>query len=369
MKLAYIVIPVALLLVGAGCSEKAQPAAAGQNMVLKQFSEPQVQQVQQAPSQPQQESIELVTSDQSDASASLLNFDGSVAKKIVLPKDLIKRIANNIKVYGSKVYYLSGSEMITSVGEIDAVTGESKVLNFTQSKNTNKGNVLSAIIDWSVSADNSVIAWLDTQGNISVANTDGSNKKVYTTKIGNVINNQIQVVGEYVYFVDKNKSQVESVRISDGTITVLATDVSLNPVFAVSSQGRYLAYTAGSDKIQLGVVDLLNNIHSVIPEVGEPTGTIAFTPDETKVLSSPNVNLGDTTTEVYEYDLTKNKIIATLKDTELVDVISNSQILASTVITKGSDFQSKGPYVMNLDGTSKIMVNGGYYRGFLSAQW
>jgi hypothetical protein len=237
-----------------------------------------------------------VASGPKDVSFSLYNINGQLVKTIPAPSDLLNA-AGNIKLLGGQIYYMSGNDQLaagtfpsTSIGAINVQTGQSKILQFTETNNTNPRNGLYAILDWDVSPDNSKVAWVNNSGKITVANIDGTNLQTYN----NITAQQIKLTDSYLYFVDPfippgydNPYQsitryLGQINLSDNSTTTIINDL-WNETDGISDSGTYIVYPdAASDEI---IKNIQTNIEYTLPNSGQPDAVI-FSPDETEAVLS-----------------------------------------------------------------------------------
>ena len=289
---------------------------------------------------------------------SVFNVNGVLLKTLNVPSDLMTGMANNVKVLGGNIYYMSGTRQITSIGAIDIQTGQSKILNFTKTNNTNPGNTLYAIIDWDVSIDNSKIAWLNTDGQISVANTDGSNVQTYNIGTFKPISNKIKFVDRYLYFDTYNS--LERISLNTGSFDTVINDFWPD-IYAISDSGKYIAYytySGGSTK-QFVIKNTGSNSKYIVPEVTDVLQT-TFSPNESRLTLSQFEGPG-TKIQSITLDLTNSKKLYSAGDSPIVvGYISDTRIVVST---------DKGLEITDLDGSNTKRLNDNeYFVGILKAK-
>lgn len=297
--------------------------------------------------------IGTVGGDNKEQSFSILDSNGVLIKRLNVPSDLITGTANNVKPLGGNIYYMSGDKTVTSIGVINSQTGESKVLDFTKTNNTNLGNTLYAIIDWTVSGDNSKIAWMNTSGQINVANIDGSGMHTYSSGISDPINNKIGFIGNSLYF-DTDEA-IKRIDLNTGYINTVLDNV-LSNAFAISDSGKYIALDdlkRGSFIIkdtESNSEDAISNLKSVI--------RIAFSPDESKITLSQWSGPGSITQLITFDTKSGKKLYDTINNLSIIDYISDTRILVQ--LEKG------GLEIINLDGSKATKLNNAeYFEGIL----
>ncbi|PIT87206.1 MAG: hypothetical protein COU31_04140 [Candidatus Magasanikbacteria bacterium CG10_big_fil_rev_8_21_14_0_10_40_10] len=215
---------------------------------------------------------------------SIYKTDGALVKKNNLPADAVRSAAGSNGIYGKKIYYLSGTETTTSLAELDPLTGASNIFSFTKTVSTNQGNVLFAIIAWAVSNDNKMLAWIDTQGTLHVADRDNTVSKTYPLKNG------VYVGRAWVNFSQDNSSlyvwrQGEAILDKLDLTTGLFSNIitSENAKFLISPSGRYIVYA--NSKTPLAIRDLTTGQDSAIALTKSYDGWYlsAFSLDETSL--------------------------------------------------------------------------------------
>lgn len=288
---------------------------------------------------------------------SVFNVNGVLLKTLNVPSDLITGSADNVKTLGGDIYYMSGTHQITSIGVIDLQTGQSKILNFTKTNNTNPGNTLYAILDWDVSIDDSKIAWLNTDGQISVANTDSSNVQTYNTGIYKPISNKIKFVGNYLYF-DTNVS-LERINLNTSSFGTVIDNLWPD-IYAVSDSGKYIAYySRNGNANQFTIKNTESNSVHIVPEVTDVL-QIAFSPNESKLNLSQFEGPG-TKIQSIVLDLTNSKKVYGADDSPIIiGYMSDTRIVVST---------DKGLEITDLDGSNARKLNNNeYFVGILKTK-
>jgi len=303
-----------------------------------------------------------------EVSFSIFNSDGTLLKTMAVPSDLMTGMGNNIKVFGQKIYYMSGSQLLTSVGEIDVATGQSKVLGFTQTTHTSPGNGLFAIVDWSVSSDNTQIAWMDTTGIIKVANVDGSNLRSYNTGLQSpTLSNQLEFVGDNVYFeLPSNTSfsdEIRQINLANGSITTVAVEDPNSP-YEVSLSNKYIVYVQSLDlALPLAVKNLATKQVCYLPlPLGDMdfVSNLSFSPDESKVMVALAQAMGGSD-EVTLTAYTNNcQQISILQGYGGLDFLTNSKLLT----TKQED-HTGDLYLIDVNGGAPTKFSSGFYKGIL----
>lgn len=175
---------------------------------------------------------------------SVYKTDGTLVRKIDMPSDAARSAAGSDGVFGNKIYYLSGSEDITSIAEIDPLSCGHHVFAFTETKSTNTGNVLFAIIAWAVSQDNEIIAWVDTEGTLHVADRDGLSQKSYPMQGSDFVGRarvEFSKDSSSLYVWIQGANSLKKLDLSEETFTTLIT--SENGDFTISPSGQYIAYS------------------------------------------------------------------------------------------------------------------------------
>lgn len=218
---------------------------------------------------------------------SVYKTDGTLVKKIDLPTDAARSAAGSNGVYGNKIYYLSGSEETTSIAEIDPLTGEHRVFSFTETKSTNPGNVLFAIIAWAVSQDNKTVAWVDTKGTLHVANRDGSTQKNFPMKGGNSVGRawvEFSKNSSSLYVWRQGPSSLEKLDLSKETIIPIVT--SENGDFLISPSGRHIVYSNFNTPLAIRNLISGQDIPITLPETYDGWYFHSFSPDESKLYFS-----------------------------------------------------------------------------------
>lgn len=219
---------------------------------------------------------------------SVYKADGTLVKKINLPSDAVSLGADSNGVYGSKIYYLSGSSEATSISEIDPLTGDHSVFAFTQTKNTNTGNELYAIIAWAVSPDNKQVAWINTDDTLHVANRDGSNQENYpiTGDVGLAWVGFSQDSSSLYVWRQMASEALEELNIKDGTFNAIVKNQKEE--FLISPSGRYLVYS--NFDTPLAIRGLTNGKDTAITmsDTGEGFYFYSFSPDESKLYFGVN---------------------------------------------------------------------------------
>lgn len=297
---------------------------------------------------------------------SVLNSDGALVKTIPTPKDLITGAAGNVKVLGGEIYYMSGTFKSTSVGMIDVQTGQSKILNFTKNNYSDSGlyaNGLYAILDWDVSSNGSKIAWINTDGKIRVANTDGSNIQTYNSGISKPTGNKIKFIDNYLYFSTfstpnstKTDNNLERIDLSNGSIDTVI-DNMWPDIFAVSDSGKYIAYYSyNGNANQFVIKNTESNLEYIVPEFAGATH-IAFSPNESNLTFTQHDGPG-TKTQLVTLDLTNSKKLYSIDNSSIVGYISDTRVVVST---------DKGIEITNLNGTNPTKLNNEYPEGVLTA--
>lgn len=218
---------------------------------------------------------------------SIHTSEGEFVRKIDLPSDAVRSGANSNGVYGDKIYYLSGSEDITTIAEIDPSTLESTIFDFTESTAAEPDNVLYGITAWAVSSDNQLLAWVDTLGTLHIANRDGSVKSEYpmqsTRSVGQAwvgFSNDLSSL----YVWRQGTRLLEKIKLSEEISTSLIT--SENGDFLISPTNRYIVYS--NFEIPLAIRDLSNNLDVPIttPENYDGWYFDSFSPDESELYFS-----------------------------------------------------------------------------------
>lgn len=377
MKKLLFAVPVIFLL-AAGCNSNQPTTQQTQPVSQTQVTPTTQQQVAQNPTPTQQttpvQSQPSIVSGQKyivtakiqpspkEVSFSILNTDGKAVKTILVPSDLITGSANNVKVLGGQIYYMSGSYKNTSIGAIDVQTGQSKILNFTKTNNTNLGNGLYAIVDWDVSADNSKVAWMNTDGKIMVANIDGSNLQTYDSGIvGKPTGNRVKLIGNYLYFDTfsgaGSKDYLQQVNLNNGSVKTVVNDLWPG-TYAISDSGNYVAYisnTGGSSHFV--VKNIQTNTAYTVPNIGE-FENVAFTPDESKIIFLPFDGPGSNS-PLTTVDLSNGQTTMGANNVQILGFVSNSRM----VISSGS-----GLMVTDLAGGNATKISSDFFKGILTSK-
>ncbi|MDD5606028.1 MAG: hypothetical protein PHR51_01740 [Patescibacteria group bacterium] len=300
--------------------------------------------------------IEYVGSSPQEQAFKAIDKDGQLISTVGIPSDMIKASAGNVQVFGSKIYYMSGSYAVTKVGQIDPVTHQVDVLDFTQSTKSSGGSTLYGITDWAVSDDNSEIAWIDGQGTIKVANINGSNQRTYSTDINPSPQTDLEFVDGVVYYNTGDLVQ-QIWRIGqDGSYSVLADDKAANTSFAVSPNNKYLAYFTWPDSTAELVVKNLITSQTYSKEI--PADIIydpIFSPDESlvAVFGHDFPNGTDTSWIMYSNSMQQAYSFSGY----VYDFLSNSRLLAN--------FNSSGIYSASLNGQGAILLSTDSFEGIL----
>jgi len=211
---------------------------------------------------------------------SLYDQKEKLINTVYLPDDAMPNKAGSTATFGSKIYYLSGSDETTSIAELDPMTGKSHIFNFTKTKSTNVGNVLSAIVGWTVSDDNKMLAWVDTECGVHIANSDGTSLKSYNSDNGKCINAKIKFSkkGDNLYIWNSVNNFLREMRIDNGkTANIVKSE---NGLFLISPSERYIAYS--NFDTPLAIRDFVNNknIAIVLPKKYDLYYLDKFSPDE-----------------------------------------------------------------------------------------
>jgi len=279
-------------------------------------------------------------------------------KTIPAPGDLI--YARTITVLGGKICYRSyrsESDQDASVAVIDPQTGQSKILKFTQTNNASEN------YQWTVSDDNSKIAWMNTEDKITVANIDGSDLQTYNTGIseiagGSYIN--MRLIGNYVYFDGEPDSNgivdLKRINLSDGSVDTVVNDMWPGG-HAISNSGKYVVYTSYTSMVARSPVAIIKNLQTnteyTIPS-GAGFAAADFRPDESGVVL---LFEGPDHSPAMAIDLSNGQATGTL---EIVGFVSNSRVVVDS--ESGS-----GLMIMDLDGknATKLGDLGDDFEGIL----
>ncbi|MBI5798587.1 MAG: hypothetical protein HZB10_01490 [Candidatus Yonathbacteria bacterium] len=247
---------------------------------------------------------------------SIYRTDGTLIKKIALPRDASRLAVGSNGVFGKKIYYLSGSPETTSIAEIDPLTGISQILSFTKTETTNPGNVLFAIIAWTVSDDNTMVAWIDTSTTLHIANRDGSEHKRYP-----IVDNYRSVGGwvdfsrdgSYLYvWRGDNRFLLERLDIKRGSFDAIVK--SENRDFMISPSGRYLAYSNWDTSLTIRDLTTVNDIRVSLPETYDGWYGGGFSPDESELYFTAFIRDGKA--DGYFISMNDNKL-SRIKDRRL----------------------------------------------------
>lgn len=287
--------------------------------------------------------------------------DGTTVTSIDLPKDLVP--GDDLKVIGNAIYYLGGTELLTSIGHIDPRTGAAAIFPFTKTANTNVGNVVSAMIAWSVARDGSRLAWMNPEGVVTVAAQDGSGVQTYKPQ------NKVKVTRGWLAFRDAAtllvwrgpEQALQSVNLADGLMQEVIpvkktyqTDIS---DFTLSLSGKKLAYV--TDVSDVHVFDFSTGEDVVAIGAGSydvVTGAV-FSQDESKLYAS-FVTMSDDRAEIAMVNLTtKDKTVLSHEAAPIADVLKDGTI----VVYKGD-----ATYILSQDGTSLQKLSDLWYLGELS---
>lgn len=297
-------------------------------------------------------------------SFSIFKKDGTLVKILPVPPDVLQAVAGNVRVMGGHIYYLSGSSETTLIGFLDIRSGQSKILPFTRTHkiyHPHGGNAPSAIQAFAVSADNSKIAWMDNAGKIMVARTDGSLLQMYESGVSEPTRNYIALIGGSLYFdtfgLVQNGASVNSLRkinLTDGSLTSVVDDWQAN--YAISGSGKYVAYISkAGESFDLLIKNTQTDSLYRVPNIWD-FSTIAFSSDETKMIflqfDGPAMPA-----PLISVDLTNGKFSKGADDMQILDFVSNSQVLIS---------QESGIYITDLDGKNPVKISNDPFRGILT---
>jgi len=309
--------------------------------------------------------ITYINNSPRETSFSVFSPSGILLKTIPTPSDLIKGTSNNIKVSGLKIYYMSGSQSLTSIGEIDVATGQSKVLGFTQTVNTNPGNTLFAIVDWAVSyiGENIEIAWMDTSGNIKVANINGTNLRTYSTGIQSpVIINRLEFAGNHVYFNTSTSSdEIRQINLSGGSISTVAVKDPNSP-YTVDLFNQYVAYI--QPPMRLGVTDLERRQpwSLALPSDMDFVSNLVFSPDGSRVMVTMAQAMGGQEVVALVFYASTGQQISVLRGYYGLGFLDNSRLLARKQRDNTFDL-----YWVNISGGASGRFGSGSYEGTLAS--
>jgi len=186
---------------------------------------------------------------------SLYKSDGSFFKTVAtLPNDYLY-VAGSLKVYGSKIYFLSGDLKSKSVlNEIDIKTNVIKTLSFTLSNTTNQDG---SIRKWAVSDDMQKIAWSDGTEKINTTNLDGTEKNSLEVENKNLKDLKFASNNVELFILLNDKNSLIKWNFVDDKQTSLA----ISGIEAVSPSGRYVVYTTNESVI---LKDTIKNISNSI---------------------------------------------------------------------------------------------------------
>ncbi len=194
------------------------------------------------------------------------DLQGKLINKVVLPDDAMPDHVNSNNTFGSKIYYLSGSEKTTSIAELDPVTGKSHIFDFTKTESTNVGNVLAAIVGWTVSDDNQKLAWIDTECMVHIANSDGTNLKSYQSDDGKCINSKVEFAKDknLLYVWDGEGLFLKELIIDSGVFRNIVK--SENGEFLISPSNRYIIYSNFETPLAIRDLTVNKDVPIVTPE-------------------------------------------------------------------------------------------------------
>lgn len=274
--------------------------------------------------------------------------DGALLKTIPAPSDLITGYAGNIQVFGNEIYYMSGTPASTSVGVLDPRTGQSKILDFTKTTGTAKSlsNSLFSIASWSVADDGSKIAWLTSDGQLKIANIDGSNLQTLDSSISNPFGSiSIELVNNSVWFQTNTgeKYNLERIDLATGKTDLISNDVSPYE-WAVSGNGEYAAYRG-----LFGGPVTIQNLNSGARLSYNPSHDnvgISFSPDSNRLLVSSVTSPGDPISEAIILDPSNADILDDIKGLPVFDFLSGSRIVVSA---------SSGIAITDLNGSTNTV--------------
>ena len=196
----------------------------------------------------------------------IYDLEGKLINKVSLPNDAMPNHITSSSTFGDKIYYLSGSSKTTSIGELDPVTGESHIFEFTKSESTNVGNVLSAIVGWTVSDDNKMLAWLDTECIVHIANINGTDFKRYSTADEKCISASISFSKNMksLYVWDGRSLFLRELNIASGAFSNIVKNE--NQSFLISPSNRYIIYSNLDTPLAIRDLVANKNIDVVTPE-------------------------------------------------------------------------------------------------------
>ena len=285
--------------------------------------------------------------EQEIANFSIYTKDGTFIKKIKVPDDTIALTADSKKVFGNKIYYLSGTENKTVISELDPFTEKQRRLLFTEEVNTNKGNVLFAIIAWAVSPDNKKVAWIDAEGDLHVSNIDNTKYKQYKKGEieGEIGNARVSFSNDSstLYVWRQGESMLSMIDMQTEEMTPLVTNE--NGEYLVSPNEDFLVYSNFETPLAIKNLVTDEEVELGTPDENGILSFIGFSANESKFYFSSEILQEDTKYYVVNSDGTN---LVKIDDERLVGVNNMNMDMRSDAIAQCVD----GTCLINL--TNKL---------------